>query len=577
MSAKPQKTNPKRRAYMRDFMRRKRAKGRAAIEKNGAVVPVVDRGAVEVPAAFPECAAFLPADPAGALAAWAELRLLVPSGPMRGRPFVLDGWQVDFLRDALAPGIKMAGLSVSRKNGKSGAISALILAYLCGPLNRPDFRLNVVSLTGELSKELKTAVIDLARISGIECKPASQRGAASAGLTTYRTPTPGKIEGQGQGTEARFLAADKSTGHAIGSDVALVDEAGLLPEASRDLWAAMLESTGGRDGRLIAISIRGNGPMFREMFEARGDPALAWHEYAADVDADLLDVAQWHKANPGLKSGIKSIEHLEKTARLALANPNSQSLFRARELNIPGESGKEKLCSVSDWTACQVQALPPREGPCFVGIDVGGSVSMSAVVAYWPKTGRIEAWSALPKIPTLAEKGKGDGVGERYVRMFERGELLIFGERVTDTEALFKHVMERLEGVQIDAAAADRYKQAETLEHLETSGFPVGVIQWRPVGRGPDGSADVRAFQAEVRKRELSVAVSLAWKSAISESDISHDPNGNPGLDKSRRRSRIDILQAGILAVGLGARYYRALDLADETEPINDHVPLSAL
>ena len=568
---------------MKNFMRRKRAKGRAAIEPGGAVVPVVqavDHGAVDAHATFPECVPFLPQDPAGALAAWAEHRLLVPSGPMRGRPFVLDGWQVDFLRDALAPGIKMAGLSVSRKNGKSGAISTFILAYLCGPLNRPDFRINVVSLTGELSKELKSAVVDLARISGIECKDASQRGEASSGLTLYKTPTPGRIEGQGQGTEARFLSADKSTGHAISSSVSLVDEAGILPEASRDLWQAMLESTGSRDGRLIAISIRGDGPMFRELFEARADPAVAWHEYAADPDADLLDVAQWKKANPGLASGIKSIQHLEKTARLAAANPNNQSLFRARELNIPGESGRDKLCSVADWKACQVEVLPPREGPCFVGIDVGGSVSMSAVVAYWPKTGRIEAWAALPKIPGLAEKGQADAVGNRYLKMFERDELLIFGDRVTDTEALFRHVMERLEGVQIDAAAADRYKQAETLQHLEAADFPAGIMEWRPVGRGPDGSADVRSFQALVRKRALRVAVSLAWRSAISESDISHDANGNPGLDKSRRRSRIDILQAGIIATGLAARYYLAPpDEADEADAIKilDHVPIEAL
>ena len=55
-------------------------------------------------------------------------------------PLVIDPWQRDFLADALAPGIQRAGLSVSRKNGKSGLIAALFLAYLVGPLNQPEWR-----------------------------------------------------------------------------------------------------------------------------------------------------------------------------------------------------------------------------------------------------------------------------------------------------------------------------------------------------------------------------------------------------------------------------------------------------
>ena len=36
-------------------------------------------------------------------------------------------------------------------------------------------------------------------------------------------------------------------------------------------------------------------------------------------------------------------------------------------------------------------ALPPREGECILGVDLGGSRSMSAAALYWPATGRLEA------------------------------------------------------------------------------------------------------------------------------------------------------------------------------------------
>ena len=80
---------------------------------------------------------------------WIE-RLTVPTGPLAGRRFALGDWQRRFIRGALASGVREAGLSVPRKNGKSGLVAALCLAGLCGPLNRPNWQAIVTSLTGAL-------------------------------------------------------------------------------------------------------------------------------------------------------------------------------------------------------------------------------------------------------------------------------------------------------------------------------------------------------------------------------------------------------------------------------------------
>ena len=491
------------------------------------------RAAVTLPAARPA-----PADPAGAVAAWARTTLKVPTGPLRGQPFEIDPWQLDFLRDALAPGVREAGLSVARKNGKSGVIAAVLLAHLAGPLNRPEWRSIVVSMTGELAKELRHA-IDLT--------------AATAGLPirVYKSPTPGRIVGL-NGARVDILAADKATGHAVGADIALIDEAGLLPEASRDLWNAILSSVSGRDGRLICISIRGDGPMFRELGERAADPSVVWHEYAAPADCELDDRAAWTAANPGLAGGIKSASYMADMARRALASPADQRSFRSHDLNAPVDPGREMICSLVDWKACLTDDPPPRDGEVVIGFDLGGSASMSALVAIWPRSGRLESWGAFPAVPDALSRGAADGVGGLYQQMIERGEVALYPGRVTPVAAFLADCAARLAGERVIAAGADRFRKAEAIQALESAGLR-WPMEWRGQGAGAvaDGSHDVRSFQRRVLSRRIAAAPSLLMASAISESAIDFDAVGNPRLDKGRARGRIDALSAAVIAAGL--------------------------
>lgn len=131
-----------------------------------------------------------------------------------------------------------------------------------------------------------------------------------------------------------ILAADKATGHSIGSDWAIIDEAGLLGENKRDLWNAIVSSAGSRDGKLICISIRGDGPMFAELYKQRDLPSVVWHEYAGDPELPFDDPANWHKANPGLKSGIKSLGYMRDRAAYVAANSADRPSFAAHDLNL---------------------------------------------------------------------------------------------------------------------------------------------------------------------------------------------------------------------------------------------------
>ena len=518
----PLKTREQRATYMRDY----RARKKDAVPK-----PQEARRAA-------------PGTPVGEeVAEWAEEVLRVPTGPLRGQSFHIPDWQRQFLVEALGPGVREAGLSVARKNGKSGLIAGLLLAYLVGPLNTPQWRGVVVSLTGALAAELRDAVVQTAEASGLDDL-----------LQVRRSPPPGSITGL-NGARLTILASDRATGHAIGSDLAIVDEAGLIQEAQRELWNAVLSSTSGRDGRLLCISIRGDGPMFGEMAARAGQPGVVWHEYAAPEGCALDDEAAWIVANPGLVNGIKSHSYMIDASRRAIATPADASAFRAYDLNQPQSPSRELLCDVSDWLKieCHPEDLPPRKGECVVGFDIGGSSSLCAFTALWPRTGRMEAQVGIGDNPSLLERGRADGVGALYVQMQERGELTVYPGRVTPVADFLRDCAARLAGVTVTVAGADRYRRAEVEDVLTITGL-TWPIEWRGQGASAtaDGSHDVRALQRMILGGKLRVAESLCLRSAIAESSIRYDSSGNPALDKARSRSRIDALQAAVIAAGLG-------------------------
>lgn len=481
---------------------------------------------------------------------WAESTLVVPVGLLARQPFRIPQWQRDFIDGATADGIREAGLSVARKNGKSGLIAAYCLAYLCGPLNQANWRCLVTSLRANLAKELRMQIQEIAEASGLGDK-----------IKIFRSPTPGRIEGQ-NGARIDLLAADKSSGHAAGADLVLIDEGGLLEESDRPLWSAMYSSMSGRDGRMITISIQGHGPMFRELRDRADKPEVYFKLHAADEGAALDDREQWLKANPGMATGIKSEKYMADACARAKATPPDQSHFRTQDLNLPGSPDREMLCTPTDWQRLIVEALPEREDPLVIGLDLGGSASMTAAALYWPLCGRLECYGAFPDDPPLAERGVGDGCGGLYVDMERRGELQTYPGKTTPVDQFLLSIAGRIADSEVALLTADRFRQAEVLQVMDRADTGWS-IEWR--GQGwKDGGEDVRLAQKEIYEARPKTLESLMLESAVSESAISRDPAGNPKLTRAHRRGRIDAIQATVLALAAGRRLRPQLETRRE-------------
>ena len=481
-----------------------------------------------------------PAAAANMLADWCSKRLIVPAGhPLAGQPMVLPDFALDFLADVLQPKIKEGLLCTARKNAKTAAVALFVLGLMVGPLRRPGLRVGCVSINREKSGELLGQCRAIAEASGLE------------GLDFMRTPTPGMIRGPA-GSSAEFLSADKSAGHASGFDWSIVDELGLMTERERPLIAGMRSATSARNGKLIALSIRGESPMLEEMIERRELPTCAVHLYAPDViqgaDVDIHDRRIWAAGNPGLATGIKSLDYMAAESARVAVTPTDLASFLAFDLNLPQSPTREMIFAPADLTACVVEELPERAGNCYLGLDFGGATSGTAACGIWPETGRVELWFGFGDIPDAVARGRVDGA--RYDLMQQRGELTLYPGRVTPVDAFLSDVAESLAGVNVKRMAADGYKDGEVKDYLDRAGLRWRA-EFRRVGAGKDGSRDVRALQRLVLNRKLKLPDSLALVTAVSKSAIRRDGNGNPGLDKAESRGRIDLLSAAVIAAGL--------------------------
>lgn len=543
----PYKDLEQRRASVRESTRRHRARKKVELEqaRKEKITEIIGDD---------------PVDPTiEGLVAWASQRLRIPPGhPNEGAPMALPPFAVDFLRAALDPGTKNSLLCMGRKNGKTAIIAIYTLGRLVGPLRKHGWRGGVVSVNKEKAAELSGQIEAIAAASGLADALKLRRGAGAGAYAERIASDWGLLQ---------VLAATHAAGQASGFDDAIVDELGLLEEKDRPVINGMRSSTAAKNGRYIALTVHGHGPYVPEFLTMREQkvPGLNVHHYSSPIGCDLEDEEAWMAGNPGLGT-IKSVEWMRFEAARVKAITSDQPEFIAFHLNQPMDPGGNPILTAGQWMACEAEDeshMPPREGLCWIGLDLGGSASMTAFALYWPLTGRLETYGAFPGARlTLFQREQRDGVPGRYTRMRDEGYLRILSGEAANVPETIEWIAELTEGEDVAALVADSYKFAELRDELQRAGK---AGEWiirlaKPAVR--EGDRNIRAFQKAVLRKEITHMPSTMMRSAIAESKITFDQWANMRLDKERcRYGRIDALQCTILAVGEALQ-----DRADSTE-----------
>ena len=474
-------------------------------------------------------------------------RLRITQGAAAGERLLLMPWQRRWIHGALRPGVQTAALTMARGGSKTTTTAALALAALMpnGPLARPRGETLIIASSfaqGKIAFEHALAFLRPA----LESEPRGWRveDSANAARVTHRAT----------GQRLRCVGSDPNRLHGPAPALILADEPAQWPRGQADAMFAALETALGKqaDARLLAIGTRpaDDRHWFGRLLDGGADFAQA-HVGTGEP----FHRRTWEKANPSLRAPAFAplLAAYRTEAKRAKVDASAAARFRALRLNLgASEVVSDPFVALADWQACVVPTPPAREGLCVVGLDLGGSASLTAAAAYWPASGRLEAWVACGTEPDLWERGRADGCGGLYVDLARRGELRTYAGRVTPVRHFLADLVEDLAGQPVAAVVGDRYREAEAHDALDAAG-----IHWPREFRGlgwRDGSEDVRAAQTAIIERRVRLSRSLALEAAIAESAVLYDAAGNPKLDRARAHGRIDALTAAVQAIAEGSR-----------------------
>ena len=475
--------------------------------------------------------------------------LTVSQGRLAGQPFAVLPWQRRFVRGAFAPSCHSAALSVARGNGKTALVAGVACAALDGPLTVPRGETVIVASSFE---QARIAFEHVAAFMGDKLADKDR-------WRVWDTAQQARVEDKLTGARVRCLGSDPRRAHGLAPVLVLADEPAQWPETTGERMVAALRTAAGKQphSRFVALGTRPAVPehWFAKMLAGGADFAQC---HAARSDDPPFQKRTWAKANPSLSHMPDLVSAIRTEAAEARRDPAMLAAFEALRLN-GGVDDTEiaVLLDAGTWERIEGDAERPQGGQRAVwGIDLGTSAAMSAVAAYWPRTGRLEALAAFPRVPSLAERGLRDGAAGLYVECARRGELIQAGGAAVDIGELLRAALDRFAAP--DRVVADRWREAELRDALNRAEVPPAALDVRGMGY-QDGGADVRAFRRACLEGKVTPAPSLLMRSAMAEARTVSDPAGNAKLSKGsqggrRHRAKDDAAAAAILAVAAGVR-----------------------
>ena len=476
--------------------------------------------------------------------------LTVSQGAHIGEPFTLLAWQKRFIRNAFKPECLTAALSVARGNGKTAICAAIGAASVDGPLAVPNAETLIVASSFQQAKIAFSHVRSFLQPS-IDADPGAwQINDSTNHAAITHKPTKASV---------RAIASDARRAHGRAPRLILADEpAQWVESSSRQLLAALTTSLGKIPGsRMIALGTKpSDSSHWFSKWLADGADYSQCH--AAGESDNPYRKSTWVKANPSLKH----FPHLETVIRseskIAKIDDSAMQAFKALRLNLGvSDTGRAVVLDASTWRSLETDNLPSAQGKSIWGVDLGSGAAMSAVASFEPQSGRLEVVAAFPGLPSLQERGKSDAVGDLYLKMQERGELITTSGRTVDVAELIEIAVAEF-GIP-ERVACDRWRQAELEDALDMAGLRNVPIVLRGMGF-KDGGDDMRRFRRAAIEGKIRTPVSLLMRSAIAGAVTVSDPAGNAKLAKARdtheRRDghRDDALAASILAVAEGIR-----------------------
>lgn len=477
--------------------------------------------------------------------AFIERFCLTPDGAHVNKPMVLAEFQKKFIRDVYdnPAGTRRAILSVSRKNGKSGLIAALMLCHLVGP----EAKLNSSLISGAMSRDQAALVFNLAA-KMVQLSP-------KLSAIVRIVPSGKRLIGLPLNTEYRALAADGKTAHGLSPVLAILDEIGQVRGPQSDFIDAITTSQGAHETPLlIAISTQAANDadllsVWIDDASTSQDKRIVSHVYEAPKGCDLLDESAWAAANPALGL-FRSLDDLREQLTQAQRMPSMENSARNLLLN-QRVSTVSAFISPGVWQACAGQVLPFGDAPVYCGLDLSARCDLTALVIIGKIAGIwhvvTHAWTPEQGLIDRARRDRAP-----YDVWHRQGYLHSTPGATIDYEFVASDMAAILSGLNVQAVAFDRWRIDLLQKELDKIGCELPLI---PHGQGfKDMSISLDVLEAELLNARVAHGGHPVLSMCAANAIVIKDPAGGRKLDKSKATGRIDGLQAMAQAFGAAAQ-----------------------
>ncbi len=479
--------------------------------------------------------------------------ILVPEGMLVGQPMILLPEQIDYIRavydnvDQDNMLITRRGiLSIARKNGKSGLISALLGAHLIGP----EAARNAQLYSAARSREQASVVFKYL------AKSLRMRNDLS-GLIDI-TDSGKRIVGLAKGTEYHALSADSTTAHGLSPRLAIHDELGQVVGPTDALYDAV-ETGGGAHEEPLSHIISTQAASDTDLLSILIDDAIRnptpetiVRLFAADKDDNIWDEKIWFKVNFALGK-YRSYKEFAELARAAQRMPTKEASFRNLYLNMR-ISRLSLLVAPSLWK--ESNGVPDLQlfynNPVALAFDLSSTIDLTACVATVqdPATGKLHC---LPFVftpqDTIKERAKTDRAP--YPTWVEKNQLIALPGKYVDYGMVARYLKEALEGMHVDVAAFDRWRIKDFMKECERESFLQHAdLIWQPVGQGyRDMTLRIEKFEQLLLGASMMHGGHPLLNMGAANAVVLTDPTNNKKPAKSMSSARIDPLVAMIMSV----------------------------
>lgn len=475
--------------------------------------------------------------------AFIEKYCRVPEGKLVGSPVQLVDFQKKFILDVYDnPHKTHTGiLSIARKNGKSALIAGLLLAHLVGP----EAKRNTQIVSGALSREQASIILDLAA-KMIDLSDVLTR-------LTHIVPSTKTIHGLAARAKYRALSAEGKTAHGLSPVLAILDETGQIKASQDNFFDAIVSSQGAHESPLtliISTQAPTDAALLSKMIDAGlsgEDKGVVCHLYSVPLDADIHDEKNWILANPAL-GVFRSLEDVRKMSQKAKDMPSFEPSFRNLILNQ----------RVSTFAPFVSKTIWEENGgrPCsFEGLEVFGALDLSKrtdltafTLCARDSDGviHVRPYFFAPH-DGLFERAKRDQVP--YDVWAKEGFLKLTPGATVDYDYVALEIAEIVADLNLIEVAFDRWK----IDFFKESCTRVGVsLPLKPFGQGfKDMSPAIDALEADLLNRRIRHGGNPLLTMCAQNVSVSTDPAEGRKFDKAKSTGRIDGMVTLVMSIGI--------------------------